>query len=291
MSNRATYKCQRIFLDSNRFSRILILDSIPELEPQTAKNLLGDLQTVAKANSPSPLIEYKRVESGDDLLTSLRVCRDEVAAGGMNPMLHIECHGDEFGLELADGSALDWSQLKAPMTELNIATELNLMIAVAACTGGALAKMISMGDRAPFWGLIGPTCALYPHQLERAYRALYTTLLNTKSPMNAVAAMDAATKIPGSYWRTTAQGLFQKGCNNYKSLHCTEEMLDLRAARMLSGLATRRPPPYPPAAQLKQRLLDIEPAAFERYRTTFFMADLFVGHRERFDVAVAEPTL
>ena len=195
-------------MDVNRFNQILVVDSIPTGEFNTAKRLFEDLKTYASAYSPSPAVHYVRVESGDELIQCISMCRMNADEQDIIPMLHIECHGDEDGFQFADGSLADWDELKLPITELNVATRLNLLIAVAACTGGALGKVVRMSDRAPFWGLIGPTKTLTAATLERAYRALYLTLLSTKSPAKAVEAMDAATE-PGLFWRTTSQGLFE----------------------------------------------------------------------------------
>ena len=70
---------------------------------------------------------------------------------GFMPLLHFECHGSEDGFELSDGSFIEWAKLKEPLTQLNIVTGLNLMVCVAACTGGALLKVVTALDRAPLW--------------------------------------------------------------------------------------------------------------------------------------------
>ena len=270
-------------MDSNHFNQILVVDSIPAGEYNTAKRLFEDLESYAVAYSPSPAIHYRRIENAADFIQCIRNCRIDAEERQIVPMLHIECHGDDDGFQFADGSLADWDELKLPVTELNIATGLNLMIAVAACTGGALAKVIGLGDRAPFWGLIGPTQTLSAGDLEKAYSALYLTLLSTKSPAKAVEAMDSATR-PGLFWRTTSQGLFEKGWALYKNEHCTPEALELRANRMRERLKQEGVPILPSAEELKGRLVNHEPIAFERYRQTFFMCDLFPEHLGRFPV-------
>jgi hypothetical protein len=270
-------------MDANRFNQILVIDSIPTGELNTAKRLFEDLETYAAAYSPSPAVQYVRVESGDELIEQISKCRKDVVERDVVPMLHIECHGDEDGFQFADGSLADWEELKSPITELNVATRLNLLIAVAACTGGAIAKVLRMSDRAPFWGLIGPTRAVTASALEKAYRALYLTLLSTKSPAKAVEAMDAATE-PGLFWRTTAQGLFEKGWAGYKKEHCSAEALEVRAKRMQERFKQLSGKSPPTVEELKVRLVTHEPKAFERFRATFFMYDLFPEHQTRFPV-------
>lgn len=270
-------------MDANRFNQILVIDSIPVGELNTAKRLIEDLGSYSVAYAPSPAIKYSRVETGDELIEQINTCRKDALEQDFIPMLHIECHGDEDGFQLADGSLADWEELKLPITELNVATHLNLMIAVAACTGGALAKVLQMSDRAPFWGLIGPTKTILPAVLEKAYRALYLTLLSTKSPAEAVKAMDAATE-PSLFWRTTAQALFEKGWTCYKKQYCTPMALELRAKRMQDRFKQLSGTNPPGLDELRNLLVNHEPKAFERYRANFFMYDLFPEHKTRFPV-------
>ena len=113
-------------MDSNRFNQILVVDSIPIGEYNTAKRLFTDLQTYAIAYSPSPAVHYVRVESADEFVQCVMKCRKDAEKYDIVPMLHIECHGDEDGFRFADGSLADWDELKVPITELNVATGLNL---------------------------------------------------------------------------------------------------------------------------------------------------------------------
>lgn len=270
-------------MDANRFNQILIIDSIPANEFNTAKRLYEDLDTYACAYEPSPKIDYLRVESGDGLIQCIGECRKRAIAQDIIPMLQIECHGDEDGLSFADESLLYWPELKTPLTELNVATRLNLMVAVAACSGATIAKVVYMSDRAPFWGMIGPTKPLKPMDLEKAYSALYLTLLSAKSPKKAIEAFDKAAE-PEMFWRTTSQGLFNKGWSTYKTRFCNEEAIESRVKRMRKFAKEKSIKPLPTLNDLKANLVAYEPVAFERFWKTFFMLDLFPEHASRFPI-------
>ncbi len=270
-------------MDANRFNQILVVDSIPAGQYNTAKRLFEDIVSHAKACSPSPTVRYLRVACADELIQCILKCRKDADEQDIIPMLHIECHGNEDGFEFADGSFANWEMLKPALIELNIATCLNLLITVAACTGGALAKVISIDDRAPFWGLIAPTKTLTDRDLENAYRALYLTLLSTKSPTAAVQAMDAAT-IPGQFWRTTSQDLFEKIWANYKADYCNAEALVIRLKRIKGLLEQTSEGSVSTMSELKDQLKSREPKIFEQFRNVFFMYDLFPGHTNRFPI-------
>lgn len=270
-------------MDSNRFNQILVVDSIPKGEYNTARRLFEDLETYATAYSPSPAVRYVRVENAAEFLQCILIAKGNAEQHDIIPMLQIECHGHEDGFQFADRSLVDRDELKVPITELNVATGLNLMIAVAACTGGALAKVMRMGDRAPFWGLIGPTRMLTAGELQKAYAALYLTLLSTKSLADAVKAMEQAT-APGLFWRTTSQDLFEKVWRSYKSEHCTAAALEMRGRRMMDHLRESGTSPLPSMDELLSRFIAYEPIAFARYRQTFFMCDIYPEHSYRFPI-------
>jgi len=225
-----------------------------------------------------------------ELFDVLDECARRATEEDLAPLLHIECHGDEDGFQLADGSVVDWLELKPALTSVNIAMQLNLMVIVAACTGGSLAKAVSVTERAPLWGLIGPTKAISPNALEAAYGALYRELLCSKSPSKAVQALDAIAE-PGMFWRATAQGLFEAAWRLYRQERCTPEMLRDRSLRLQDELLQRTGKAIPPESIVKA-LLEREPHSFDRFCKTFFMHDLYPSHAERFNVpyvALASP--
>jgi hypothetical protein len=269
-------------MSTNRLNQILVVDSIPVGDRNTAKLLFEDLRTYASAHSPSPEVRYLRVESGDELIDCIVTCRRDADERDIFPMLHIECHGSEDGLELADGSFVGWGELKAPITQLNIATRLNLMIVIAACTGAALLKIMSPSDRAPFWALIGPTKVVTAAELEKAYRALYLTLLSMKSSSKSIEAMEAAT-VRGTFLRTSAQELFERVWAGYKREHGNSEAIEASVKRIREQIRQQNRP-IPTVDVIRNLLISREPKLFEHYRATFFMYDLFPEHANRFPV-------
>lgn len=269
-------------MDSNRFNCIVVLDSIPSGEFNTARRLRNDLESHAAAYPPTPAIAYTRIENREDLFRTLDECCARASKEDLAPLLHIECHGDDFGFQLADGSIVDWAELKRPLTEINVAMRLNLMVVVAACTGGALARIVDITDRAPVWGLIGPTKTVLPAELESVYGAFYRTLLRTKSPAEAVRELDRMSS-PGLFWRATAQGLFETAWTLYRENYCTADVLETRVQRMqerarVLGLHV------PSVDELKKVLAQSEPQSFERFHRVFFMQDIYSEHRHRFNV-------
>lgn len=263
-----------------KFNQILILDSIPEGELNTAERLHAELQDRAQLFAPAPAPLYLKIASGRDFLACLDHLARAVEETGNYPILHIECHGGDEGLQFADGSRLFWEEMKPGLVRLNVAMKLNLLVVVAACDGSAITYTVNPQDRAPFWGLIGPLRQMLPLELEGPLLEFYGTLMRTHSARAAMAALHAA--LPDTYVFRASQWLFQYVWDNYQSTHESPE------ARMRRAAALRdRMPPSPLKPSLEQiagLFRERNPEFFRDLRRTFFMCDLFEDHEERFQV-------
>lgn len=201
---------------------------------------------------------------------------------GNIPVLHIECHGNDDGLEFADGSFAIWADLKGPLTSLNIATGMNLLVVVSACDGSALTYTLGLVDRAPLHGLIGPTRAVAPEELMRAYLALYETLMRTRSARQAVDAMRLAT--PDTFVYRAAQWLFQHVWDHYQATQETPEARLERGRKMAANPPDNYVGPPVQPEVFAQLLAEKNREFFDKYRRKFFLCDLFPEHETRFAV-------
>jgi hypothetical protein len=146
-------------VSENRFNAVVILDAIPEGELMTARRLKEALEDIASYNVSGLRVRYMCVQTLEQLEASFSSVLREIKEAGLLPLIHLEGHGfdDESGLKLPDGPHCPWSKLKELITPLNVAMGLNLMLVMATCYGGSFATAIRTTDRAPLWGLIGPT--------------------------------------------------------------------------------------------------------------------------------------
>lgn len=270
-----------------RFNQILIVDSIPAGERNTARELYQDVRLRARVFAPAPEVLYRRVESRGDFLVLLRELTATAETTGAIPVLHIECHGNDDGLEFADGSFATWADLKGSLTDLNIATKMNLLVVVSACDGSALTRTLGLVDRAPLHGLIGPTREVMPEELLRAYLAFYETLLRTQSAGQAVEAMQLA--APDTYVYRAAQWLFQYVWDHYQATHETPEARLERGRRMAANPPDDYSGPPVQPEVFAQFLADKNREFFDKYRRLFFLCDIFPDHEERFTVHYEAP--
>jgi hypothetical protein len=150
--------------------RIHILQSLPAGELSTGRHLYRFLQELSDA---SDYVSFDEPETAEDFRGALINIRDHLLSTGEIPLLHIETHGDPDGITLRSGQSLGWCQLKGILTEINIASKLNLMVVLAACHGDNLVKTMRLTDRCPIWGSIGPQTTVPAGGLLDSFKIFY----------------------------------------------------------------------------------------------------------------------
>lgn len=263
------------------FNQILIVDSLPEGQLNTAARLFADAQDWAQVIGGVPHIASVRVPSSGAFLDLLAQLAQQASREPYVPLLHIECHGGEGGLEFADGSWLTWNDMKPAFVNLNVATRLNLITVVAACHGGAIASFVRAEHRAPFWAFLAPKRQISAGDLETALSSFYQALL-TRSSERAMSAL-RATQAGDEFWQLSAQTIYRLIVEGYAECHLTQEAVQQQAERLRARAAAHGA--VWSQAQIEAMIRD--PGIFERFRREFFMVDLYPDHAERFP-AVAD---
>ena len=276
-------------MSQNLFNTIVIIDSIPVNDWNTACQLRDDLEIIAAAFADELKVEFIRIENYTDLVVGMDAIQDDLQNKCQLPLIHLEAHGldDEKGFALADGSGCSWKQLKDMVTPINVAMGLNLMIVMATCFGGSFSKAIMTTDRAPLWGLLGPVRELSAQQVHVDFEKFYRTFFEAKSASAAIRMLNNGNP-QDLYFMTTAQNWFYDVWRNYKTKQCTPEKLEERARAMYRKLKADIVPRIQSIGSLKRSIKSSEEKLFNKYRNTYFMYDLFPGNRDRFPVSYSE---
>lgn len=276
-------------MPSSHFSKIAVLQSLPPGEIQTGKRLCEDVEILNLFHERGLNISFHDVVTKPQFFACLAALQLE-ATQGKWPLLHIECHGanDKTGIILADSSFLGWEELKPYLTSLNMATQCNLMIVLATCYGGYLAQIMLPTDRAPCWGMIGPTDKVFPHELLSSYVSFYTELLASLDGDNSLNALMHSPLKTGGYYFTTAGGFFKRAYANYFLNYCTPSELEKRAKGMSRKLKNAPSTVRASKGALKRLLKKTEQQSFDKFSQQFFMIDLFPENKERFPISLED---
>ncbi len=276
-----------------------IIESLRARDLKTGQRLRDWLQSVVKASGLAVPVRFWREPTKAGLLDRLRLIAAEVRNTGQAPIIDLQTHGDLDRLQVTSCERVTWSDLKAPLIEINVACGLNLLVLVGACDGEALLRVLEAHDRAPVWGLIGPREKVREQAIEEAHAAFYATLLSTRDGGAAVRAMNATAGAPDSMFRFFgAEWFFREVMRAYIKEHATEAQLVRRREKLVAEAdqkakrdgrspedRARLSPVF--AAAIDDRLRDHQ-GLFDGYKRRFFLEDLYPEHAARFAVSLAD---
>jgi hypothetical protein len=156
---------------------VLILDGLGKDDYQTGENLFQALEAMDK---PSTLCRHIKIGSRADLFEIL----DEIVrqcGSGLRPIIHFEVHGGPTeGIGLGDsGETASWPELCAYFQRINVLTENNLGVVMAACFGLYAVKEVSIKKPAPFHFLIGSQEEVYVDVIDAQMKEFYRTMFRT----------------------------------------------------------------------------------------------------------------
>lgn len=188
---------------------------------------------------------------------------------------------------MANGAAVTWNEIKNELIPLNEAMRLNLMLVLAACYGATFIRAMSTIERAPVWGVIGPTTKVGAGEIQSAFGAFYAAMFRGEGASAAINALNENGGV--KYYRTSAERFFYEVWCRYQKENCSSSKLTERARSIRKkAKADRRIPKMPSIGHLKRRLKSSESGLFEKYRDTYFMIDRYPENSTRFKVTYSE---
>jgi hypothetical protein len=218
---------------TGRHDVVHIIESLRARDRKTGERLRDRLGPVISGRGRALPVHFWRVSTKAELFDRLRGIADDARSTGLAPIVDLQTHGDFDGLQVTSDECLEWSDLKGPLTEINVACRLNLLVLMGACTGEALVRVLQPSDRAPVWAVIGPKRTLDEQQVEDAHAAFYAELMSNGNGDAAVRAMNAAAGAADSLFRfIDAVWFFREVMQAYFTQHATDPQLSRRIERM-----------------------------------------------------------
>jgi hypothetical protein len=173
--------------------------------------------------------------------------------------------------------------MKGPLTEINIATRLNLIVCISACYGANFARSLATDDRAPCWALVGPKESILPRDLLKDFTAFYSELLESKDGGAALRRLYRDQYGDDAFYHfTTAEMFFESVWIGYIRDYCNNDALNERANGIIRELKKIGAYKGQSRNELKTELLRQQPDKFMQSKEHYFMMDLFEESRERF---------
>lgn len=275
---------------TNYFSKIIVIESLGVSEAPTGEILYKTIEHQIKENNLPITTVLKKCASKDELFYTLQEAYEDASLRNEYPWIHIESHGTKSGngIVLSNDEFIGWGDLKSILTDINLATKCNLMLVMSACNGAFLGEILQPTDRAPCWGIIGPTKEVYPDDLMAIFRSFYTELLSSLDGDKALISFFNSAKNrdvdPLIIW---ALDLFKKVYAGYFEIHCTDKEYWNRA-KVLRNKLPKDQKNLNTIQDLVQIFKKQELSGFEKYKNKFFMCDLFPENTTRFPITFAD---
>ena len=231
--------------------------------------------------------EFHGVNTRRDLSTALASVVD-AARMGRAPIVHLEMHGAESGLELASGEVAEWSDMVSPLQEANQLTKMNLLVFAASCHGWHMSDILRPIDRSPAWAILGPPDRVSAGSVFDAAADFYSALFSGQDLDSALRAMNATSAIPDwDYRLQIADLLFCLVFRTYLDLFSTEESREDRVSRLVVEFAREHSMDVLETAkfrQLAREQMNDDQFWYQRYKERFLYLDMFPQNSARFGI-------
>ncbi|UBU50191.1 hypothetical protein LCW13_08090 [Cobetia amphilecti] len=272
-------------MSANIFNKLWVIESLPQGELRTGKNLFDNELDKAKQVQQDLVVEFAEPTTKSELLDVLEKIHDE-AMSGLYPMIHFECHGCEYGLGTASGELVAWDEIRDVLIKINWATKLNLMIVIAACNGAHLIKVCTKLDAAPFWAIIGPEIEVTAGHIQDSFGRFYESFFSDLDGDKAIAILnEGAEKQNRTYHFLSAAGLFSKAYRAYHDSYCVgkggQERIEYLVTEALKNINVKKQGVTWARQQVKKGLVSND-QEFDKLRKRFFFISDYPENNERF---------
>jgi hypothetical protein len=276
------------YRDTIKFDSIVVIESLKPKDSKTGEWLYDRvIDSWARRNGPFHTRFYQ-VVSRQEFFAVLDTIRAELFQNGHAPILHIEAHGDTKGLELGNGDYIQWEELRDRLTEMNRLCNVNLLVVMAMCAGWHLSRLLMPTDRAPVWGIVGPTEDVKAGPMRESMETFYNTLLDTMDARRALDEMnDGAPYGAWTYILETAEIMFCRVFHHYVHKLCTEDQLQERENEIVAEFVRRRDGDLTVAfegRQMARRMLRQHSELFDYYKRSFFFLGVPTVDASRFQL-------
>ncbi|WP_143519187.1 hypothetical protein [Pseudomonas sp. QTF5] len=219
------------------FNRIVIIQSLEPDEVETGKILSEYLTSLGtETESFNVPIEIISCSHANQFLEILHQLTQEAATGNI-PLIHVECHGDQFeGLEFENSSTLSWERVAAALLPLNIASRFNLLAVFSACFGAYFLGQMGAIQPCPCWCLVAPTKRVDVAEVLSGFRTFYYALFNDIDLGSATHAISKCRLSHGRWLSKPAEIWFENLVTGYIKEHCTKQAARKRAKIMFRQL-------------------------------------------------------
>jgi hypothetical protein len=257
------------------FSKISIVESLSEGERKTGEQLYDDLNMLEIFHEKGITLQFTPISNRVELEDHIEYLARDAQERNEYPVLHIEAHGsdDKQSLMLSSGEFVNWFELEDIFRKLNVATKCNLLVVMATCFGAYTSSVISLLDRAPFWGIVGPEKEILPEVVFSNLKSFYSDFFQNGASANPLKTLSSENSSEMKF--ITSEWFFVKAYEYYERNLCNEVVLHERAERLVEKLISQGATNLPSIDVIKLNIGPHGEDFFRQAQRNFFMVDLY----------------
>jgi hypothetical protein len=282
-----------INIDGFNFNTIYVFNSLQLDERDTADELFNDTIKVRGYQLSELETHLIDIPDRDALFAELGKINARCKNDGECPIIHLEMHGNEHGIEVRSGEFVSWIEFKGSLTDINISCKLNLFITLAVCKGSYLMQLIKPSDPAPFWGIVGSFETIENYDLLVRYSEFYDSLL-TEFDFNKaeVALYRQNPSLPTDYRFINAELTFKNIMRGYyANKFGSISILKARFNDIIREEKIKHKSKEECNEHFKKfavMAVKTKEEYFLKYRNIFFMNNVYSDNMQRFKIAFSD---
>jgi hypothetical protein len=268
------------------FDSIFILELLGPGDERTGLNLF---RTVLEPRGLSHHLHtsHTQLHHHSQVIPSLWNIHAECTRRRLSPILHFETHGTTEGVGLDPSTLVPWDALVPPLRAINLTSEMNLVVTLAACHGLSFVRALNPLEPAPVWAMFGPNEQVFQSEVDAGFGQFYSTLLDTRNLSQAVSALRSETWLPEAWLLRSAEFFFSVVYGRVLEETSRPGERKSRERRLVTRIRrkARKTPGAVVPDDIRRRLredINDHEAHFRRYKRRFFMIDQFPDIEHRF---------
>ena len=143
-------------------------------------------------------------------------------------------------------------------------------------------------DRAFCYTILGPKDEISSGELLNAFITYYKDIFITGDAFSALKKINNITNIKNNFYFNSASSFFAESYSFYKKELCTDNELLNRSKKIRKHVKSQGIHPVPSLGSIKRMLRNTNEALFDKYKTRFFMIDMYPDNIERFPLCYGD---
>lgn len=207
--------------------KVFILESLKNSDPKTGELVHNYLNSKNFDNS------FHTFASKKELFDLLKLVEIESAAGKIQPIVHLDCHGNDDGiapvLNQTFQGLITWKEIRSCFRSIYTASNFKASICLSSCQGFNAIKMVAHCEPCPYDHVCGSFEKISFKDSYHGYTEFYDLIFNGKSIYDAAVEIHNNPKFDKlKFIGLNSPTLFKMAIDGYIKNECTPQRLEQR---------------------------------------------------------------